>query len=239
MVHNQGNVWDREYKNPKLVTKNDGPQNDTLRFFKFLKKERKFILENRNILDLGCGTGRNSNYLADMGNNVIGIEISKTALSLAESRAKDMGLNVDHRIGDIGDKYDIKDNSIDVILDVTSSNSLSESGREIYLNEMNRVLKNSTSSKTTSGEGGYIFVRALCKDGNKNVKNLLKQSPGREYDTYIIKEIGLTERVFSREDFIKTYSKYFKILKLEKKTGYQTMNNRIYKRDYWLAYLSK
>ena len=30
-----------------------------------------------------------------------------------------------------------------------------------------------------------------------------------------------------------------KILKLEKKTNYATFNNRIYKRDYWLSYLTK
>lgn len=226
MAH-QGNIWDREYKDPKLVTKNEGPQADTLRFLKFLKKEEKFRVENKNILDLGCGTGRNANYLADIGNNVIGIEISKTALNLAKERARELNLDVDYRLGDIGEEYEIKDDSIDLVLDVTSSNSLDEEGREIYLRETNRILK----------PGGYFFVRALAKDGNKNVKNLLKASPGREYDTYIIKEIGLTERVFSREDFIKMYGKFFKILKLDKKTSYSTFNNRIYKRDYWLAYM--
>ncbi len=226
---NQGNTWEREYRNPLLVTKKEDPQSDTLRFLKYLKKERKYKVEEKNILDLGCGTGRNSNYLAEEGNSVIGIEISKTALSLAKTRAKNLGVSVDYRIGDIGDKYDIKDSSIDIVLDVTSSNSLNEKGRAVYLEEVNRVLKT----------GGYVFVRALCKDGNKNVKNLLKNSPGSEYDTYIIKEIGLTERVFSKEDFIKMYSQYFKILNLEKKTSYTTFNNRIYKRDYWLAYLTK
>lgn len=226
MTH-QGNVWEREYKNPKLVTKNDGPQADTQRFFKFLKKDEKYKLENKIVLDLGCGTGRNSNYLASIGNKVIGMEISKIAVNLAKERALDLNINVDYRLADIGQKYDLSDKSIDLVLDVTSSNSLDEKGREVYLSEVNRVLKN----------GGYFFVRALCKDGNKNVKNLLKQSPGKEYDTYIIKEIGLTERVFSREDFIKMYSQYFKILHLEKKTSYSTFNNRIYKRDYWLAYM--
>lgn len=228
-MSNQGNTWEREYRNPKLVTKNDGPQADTLRFLKFLKKEQKYKVEEKSILDLGCGTGRNSNYLADIGNTVIGIEISKTAITLAKNRAKEMGVNVDYRLGDIGESYDIKDNSVDIVIDVTSSNSLNEKGRVVYLNEINRVLKT----------GGYLFVRALCKDGNKNVKNLLKQSPGREYDTYVMKDMGLTERVFSREDFVKMYGKYFKILSLEKKTGYATVDNRIYKRDYWLAYLQK
>lgn len=228
-MSHQGNIWEKEYKNPLLVTKKDGPQRDTLRFLKFLKKEEKHKIEGRAILDLGCGTGRNANYLGDLGNKVIGIEISKTALSLAISRAKDLGIVVDYRLADIGENYNIENNSIDIVLDVTSSNSLDEKGRENYLKEVDRVLK----------KGGYFFVRALCKDGNKNVKNLLKSSPGKEHDTYIIKEIGLTERVFSRDDFVKMYSKYFKILHLEKKTSYTTFNNRIYKRDYWLAYLVK
>ena len=140
-----------------------------------------------------------------------------------------MSLNVDYRLGDIGEKYNIEDSSIDLVLDITSSNSLNEQGRKIYLDEISRVLK----------PKGYFFVRALCKDGNKNVKNLLKDSPGKEHDTYIIKEIGLTERVFSKEDFTKMYGKFFKILNLEKKTSYTTFNDRIYKRDYWLAYMQK
>jgi SAM-dependent methyltransferase len=228
-MSHQGNIWEKEYKNPLFVTKNEGPQADTLRFFKFLRKDQKYNVEDRTILDLGCGTGRNANYLAEHGNNVIGIELSRTALELARTRAHEYGLVVDYRLGDIGEPYNVADRTVDIVLDVTSSNSLNEEGRSIYLREVNRVLR----------LGGYFFVRALCKDGNKNVKNLLKQSPGKEYDTYFMKEIGLTERVFSRDDFIKIYSRYFKILYLEKKTSYATFNNRIYKRDYWLAYLTK
>jgi len=42
-------------------------------------------------------------------------------------------VEVDYRLGDIGEVYDIEDNYIDVVLDVTSSNSLDEAGREIIL----------------------------------------------------------------------------------------------------------
>ena len=110
-----------------------------------------------------------------------------------------------------------------------SSNSLNESEREIYLAEVNRVLKN----------GGHFFVRALCKDGDSNAKNLLKLSPGPEYDTYIIKDMNLVERVFSKADFTKDYSKYFKIQELIKKTNYAQFKGRSYKRNYWLAYMKK
>lgn len=228
-ISHQGKVWDREYQNPKLMTGGDKPQADVLRFFKFLKKEKKFIIEDKKILDLGCGTGRNSNYLAERGNNVIGIEISKTALGVAQKNAREKNLTVDYRLEDIGKPYDIVDNSIDIVLDVTSSNSLDESGREIYLKEVHRVLKND----------GYFFVRALCKDGDENAKKLLKRNHGKEKDTYFIKKLGITERVFSREDFVKMYSQYFNILKLEKKTGYTRFEGRVYKRNYWLAYLQK
>jgi SAM-dependent methyltransferase len=224
---NQGFAWEKEYCKPLLVTKKDGPQADTLRFLKYLKKEEKYRVEDRIILDLGCGTGRNANYLALLGNTVIGIEISKTAIDIAQKRASEMDVALDYRLGDIGVPYKIDDSSIDIILDVTSSNSLDEKGREIYLQETIRVLR----------PGCYFFVRALAKDGNKNVKNLLKQSPGKEYDTYFMKEIGLTERVFGKEDFIQMYGALFTILKLEKKTSYTTVNNIVYKRDYWLAYL--
>src|SRR5665811_768101 len=114
---NQGNIWEKEYRNPKLVTKNDGPQADTLRFLKFLKKSEKYPVLDRSILDLGCGTGRNANYLAERGNRVIGIEISRKALEIARSRMEESSLHVDYRIGDIGDNYNIEDNSIDIVLD--------------------------------------------------------------------------------------------------------------------------
>lgn len=238
MTH-QGKAWDDEYKNKKLVTNKSEPQADTLRFFKFLKKDQKYKIEDRHILDLGCGTGRNANYLAEKGNSVIGIEISNTALEIAKIRAKELGVNVDYRLSDIGVPYDIDDESMDIVIDVTSSNSLNEKGREIYLKEVHRVLKKEGLASPERCEGGYFFVRALAKDGNKNVKNLLKISPGKEYDTYFLKDLNITERVFSREDFIKMYEKYFKILKFEKKTSYPTMDGRIYKRDYFLVYMQK
>ena len=226
----QTQAWENEYRNSKLVTKKSEPQKDVLRFFKYLKKEEKKELSGLNILDLGCGTGRNSNYLAELGNKVFGIDISKTAIDIAKSRASEMQLNnVSYIVGDIGASYPFVDNYFDLILDITSSNSLNEKERENYIKEAYRALK----------KGGYLFVRALCKDGDKNAKNLLKLSPGKEYDTYIIKELDLTERVFTEKDFREFYGNYFKIKKLLKKSGYAKFQNQSYKRNYWLAYMQK
>lgn len=224
----QEQVWDREYRKSKLLTKENKPQSDVVKFVKWLKKE-KFEVSNSSILDLGSGAGRNSFYFAEMGANVVGLEISKTAVDISKENAKNADLDIKYEKQSIGQKFSCEDYSVDVILDVTSSNSLTEAEREVYLNESNRVLKS----------GGYFFVKALCKDGDENAKFLIKNHGGKEKDTYIMPELGVTERVWSKEDFVQTYEKYFKILHLEKKTSYSRMNNRSYKRNFWICYMTK
>ncbi|MDD5146386.1 MAG: class I SAM-dependent methyltransferase [Candidatus Pacebacteria bacterium] len=228
----QFNTWENEYKSSKLlVIKKAEPQNDTLRFFRYLKKYEKFKLEGLRVLDLGSGTGRNANYLAKLGNVVVGMEISHTAIDIAKKRAKEIGVekNVTYQNRNIGSAYPFEDQYFDLILDVTSSNSLNNVERDVYIQEVYRTLK----------KGGYLFVRALCLDGDKNAKNLLKICPGPEYDTYVILELGLIERVFGEQDFRELYGRHFKIKKLLKKSGYAKMQGQNYKRNYWLAYMQK
>lgn len=224
----QQNEWEREYQDPLLITKKEEPQSDTLDFFRYIRRKKGVNLSEISALDLGCGTGRNSNYLATLGARVIGYEISNTALTIAKERAAKAGLTVQYEIQNIGEPWPISDNSIDLILDVLSSNSLNDSEREIYLREASRVLKQS----------GFFYVKALAKDGDHNAKELLKLHPGPEKDTYRMPDMNITERVWSKEDFINTYSKFFSIIDLRLKTNYSKMNGRIYKRNYWMAYLS-
>lgn len=225
----QYDAWEKEYQNPQLLTGRDLPQNDVLRFLKYVKKIGKTRVQDLSVLDLGSGTGRNSNYIANLENDVTGMEISPTAIDIAKKRAEKMGVKVKYLEHSIGAPYPFDDNYFDLILDVTSSNSLNEQEREVYIIETSRVLK----------PGGYFFVRALSKDNDKNAKNLIKISPGPEYDTYYMKELNLVERVFTEEDFRKLYGEYFKIEQLMKKKGYARLFGQNYKRIYLLAYLRK
>ncbi|MCD4761505.1 class I SAM-dependent methyltransferase [bacterium] len=225
----QEKTWEKEYKNSKLITKKENPQKDVLRFLKYYKKTKNTELKNLKILDLGSGTGRNTNYLASLGNEVIGLEIAPTAVNLAKERAKNINLKIDYRIFNIGSEYPFEDNFFDLIFDITSSNSLNEKERKIYLSEVARVIK----------KDGYFFIKTLCRDGDKNAKALLKNFPGKEYDTYVMKKVNLTERVFSETNFKKIYSKYFNIIRLIKKTSYTRFNGQSYKRNFWLAYMRK
>lgn len=221
--------WEKEYQRPTFLTKEMDPQADTVRFFKFLKKEEKFDCANKRLLDIGCGTGRNSLYAYELGLTPYGIDISKTAIAYGLEYIKQRDVSIELKVGSIGEKFPYDTVFFDIALDVTSSNSLSEKERDVYFAELNRVLK----------PGGYFYIKALCKDGDVHAKELIKRFPGPEKDTYILPEQKITERVWTKQDFIDFYSRTFKIIHLEMKESYTTMGDRRYKRHFWIGYMQK
>ena len=165
-------AWEEEYRTGRLVTMDDKPQASVKTFLRWLKKQ-DVVIGSSHVLDVGSGTGRNANYLAGLGAEVMGIEIAPTAADLARQRAQKEGVSVTYHRQSMGEPWPVVDASIDVVLDVTSSNALNEVERATYLAELNRTLK----------PGGYLFLRTLCKDGDKNAKRLLADHPGPEKDT--------------------------------------------------------
>ena len=64
-------------------------------------------------IDLGCGTGNYSIYLANLGFEVTGIDISTTAVEIAKKNAKKKGIksnflvaNVIGNLNEVTDKFD-------------------------------------------------------------------------------------------------------------------------------------
>ena len=230
----QQSAWDQEYKTQKLLSPSNVPHADVVRFLRWLKKEHKregepLDMEATRVLDLGSGTGRNSYYFAEQGAQVVGLEFSPNALELAKKIARHGDINIEYRLQDIATSYNLGDASIDIALDVTTSNSLSDAGRAVYLKELSRVLV----------AGGYLFLRALSFESDTHAKELVKRFPGPDPDTYIHPDLHIVEKVFSRESLKATYEPYFKILWLDKVQHYATVAGRKYKRSYFVVYLQK
>lgn len=225
---NNQQSWNDEYKKPKLITQSHQPQKDFLRFIKWIKNNKHIDLYSGiTVLDLGCGVGRNSFYMADRYEaKVYGYDFSEDAIEKAKAIHAHPNINFYKR--NIAEPFPLPDNSVDIILDVTSSNALNEKQRKIYLQECARVLKPS----------GYMYVRTLAKEGDKNAQQLVKEFPGGEYDTYKHPQLGVTERIFSGPDFKKLYNEYLEVVRMERKTGYQAFGKQSYKRNYWNVYLS-
>jgi len=70
------------------------------------------LVPRRKALDIACGEGRNSIWLAGRGFTVTGLDISETGLAKARGRAAAAGVDVDFRQADledygIGETYDL------------------------------------------------------------------------------------------------------------------------------------
>jgi len=59
------------------------------------------VLKPCRVVDLGCGLGTNCIYLAQHGFDVTGLDISPTALSMAETKAKQAGVRVRWVLADV------------------------------------------------------------------------------------------------------------------------------------------
>jgi SAM-dependent methyltransferase len=227
--------WESEYRNPQFITLGTEPLSDIRDFMKWIKKwvrknpaDFSAPITDWAVFDAGCGNGKNLNYIVENFCEAgIGYDISETAISLAKKLAGDIPIR--YEVRSIGNDFDIPDTSIDLVIDATSSHVLSTSERGKFLKEISRVIKPS----------GFYFLRTLAIEGDTNAKNLIKQFPGNEPNTYVLPGTGMTERVFSKSDIERDFGNDFKILHIEKTTGYQKWGNQSYKRNYWVVYLQK
>jgi ubiquinone/menaquinone biosynthesis C-methylase UbiE len=103
-------------------------------------------------LDVGCGAGREAIFLAQQGWDVIGVDLSTEALRIAAERAKDVGVEVDWRQGDILN-LPVKNKFIDFVNDRGCFHSIVEENRDQYVKEIARTLK----------PGGMMLLRG-CRD---------------------------------------------------------------------------
>lgn len=70
-------------------------------------------ISGKKILDLGCGLGRASTWLATRGAIVTGVDISEVSICKAQALAKKMGLNITFKLGNV-DKLNY-DSEFDIV----------------------------------------------------------------------------------------------------------------------------
>lgn len=227
MNHAGKHAWEREYQNPTFLSLGTEPSQDVKDFVRYLRKKFPDTLEGATVLDLGCGNGKNLPYMIDRGAvRGVGYDISETAIRIGKELCA--GLPIELSVRSIGAVWPLQDSSIDIALDIMAFHLLSESERDTYLSELARVMKS----------GGRVLVRTLAHQ-DKHAKRLIDAHPGRQQNSYILPEVGVEERVFSREELESFFTPWFAITLLEKSSGYQRWEGRSYKRVYWVIYLTR
>ncbi len=74
------------------------------------------LLPKGRVLDVAMGTGRNSAYLARLGFEVTGVDISNEAVCHVIENAKENGTDIKAVVGNLEEDYQIDKDSYDVII---------------------------------------------------------------------------------------------------------------------------
>lgn len=106
-------------------------------------------------LDLGCGTGTNSIYLAQHGWEVIGVDFAWQAIRKARRKASRFNINIDFHQGDVSNLSGIK-GVFDLLLDIGCFHSLPKDAMRRYLENVPRLLS----------QTGIFLLYAFIKENN-------------------------------------------------------------------------
>lgn len=142
-------------KKENVPWKSDNP----LRFIKN-NFELGLIKKGQIVVDIGCGFGRNSNYLESQGVNAIGININSEELETAKEKAQEKELNTKFIKGN-ATELPLEDSSCDVVLDTGCSHMLNSADQIKAEKEQARVIK----------PGGYLFYFGFSKKHPAYVNN--------------------------------------------------------------------
>jgi len=159
--------------------------------------DKGIVKEGSHVLDLGCGFGRNSNWLASEGAIVDAININEDELNEAKRRATQQGVNVNYVKADAG-LLPFDDSSFDVLLDAGCTHMCDKETQEKAVLEANRVIK----------QGGYLQFFGFSKEHPSYQKN--PNSPQ-------FRDI---------EDIKKQYGEYFEIVGEPKKKEWTHENQK-------------
>ncbi|HUV42610.1 MAG TPA: class I SAM-dependent methyltransferase [Patescibacteria group bacterium] len=142
-------------------------------------------------LDLGCGTGAKSIYLAKKGFKVTGVDISKTAIEHAKANAEKAKVKVEFIVADVTDLSFLDDKKFDFVLDWANLHGIPKNKRKKYVDGIIRHTK----------KGSKLLLRCFSKRGIE--KEFTHRPMGTIY-------------LFSKKDIEELFEKHFRILETHK-----------------------
>lgn len=147
----------------------------------------------KKVLDLGCGAGRNSIYLAQQGMDVQAIDSSAAGLQIFSEGLKKHGLHVESRVGNVLEPLPYDNASFDAIISVQVLQHGTLDQIILAISEIQRILKT----------GGIIFI-TLCGRLSKGkvreclVRTAQKIAP-RTYIPTLGSEVGLPHFIYNKK----------------------------------------
>ena len=156
----------------------------------------KFV-DNKRVLDIGCGTGAGTNLIAEKGaKHVIGVDYSQKAINFANNNFRKSNLTftkMDAR------NLRFPENSFDVILCFELIEHLPDNNHNQFVLNLKKILKNKGI--------------CICSTPNKKISSPDKPTPNNPYH---FKE-------FMPVEFLKLFKKHFSEVEI---VGYKNINKK-------------
>ncbi|MBU0510769.1 MAG: class I SAM-dependent methyltransferase [Chloroflexi bacterium] len=153
---------------------------------------RSLLPPSGRVLDLGCGEGLYSLLFAAEGYEVVGIDISSSAVEWARRRATEQGMtNAHFRVGDVTTLSDFASGQFDLVLSVHCYHCLSDDkDRMAHLREAWRVL---------TSEGVFVFdnMAAPLKEDMPQFRVWHTEKDGQVHED----ETGVTTTIATTSSF--------------------------------------
>ncbi len=222
--------WDKEYRTGEHLRLSEDVSEDLEKFCKYVdrKEGKRHFNVTGLVVDMGCGNGRNLAYLSgNFGMRGVGYDISDEAISLAKKASQGMPLQYEARTI-AGTFPNVKDGSVNIVLDMMSSHFLSADERCVFRDEVVRMLR----------VGGWFYWKTFLKDEDQHVSRLLREHGTDEENTYIHPRMGVAEHVTTLDEIESFWGEVLTIHRIEKSFKH-VLHGKAFKRRTVSVYMQK
>lgn len=198
--------WEKAYKEipfAELPWETNKPERELI---KLIKKGK---IKRGKVLDICCGSGTHSIYLAKKGFDITGIDVSSRAIKIARQRAKENRVKIKFLVGNALN-LKLKNSSFDFIFDRGCFHHMPPKYRRKYIKDIYRILK---------PKGKYLLM--CFSDRNLwDIENVFSLKKIKAYFSYSLS-------VFSSTRIKSHFSGPFRILEAKEITHAQPDGEKV------------
>ncbi len=212
-------MWEKEYKKKGIPSSYRKEASQVvLDFMHFCQGKG---VSPGNAVDIGCGRGRNSFYLASLGYSVIAMDLLQSNIDIVNDESKHKKLPILAYAQDVSQRnWPIQENSQDIVMDIFCYKHVpSKKKQRIYREQLWKVMRGSAYyfiSLASINDGFYGPLLSFSKD--------LKQN-------YIIDPYSnIPSFLYSIEELILEFSDLFRIIEAKEKHSTSPMYGTVYSR---------
>lgn len=214
-------LWEKEFRRKGIPSSvRSRPSSSVVQFAEYLAG--RSMLAGRAI-DIGCGTGRNSTFLASHGVHVTCVDFVDDVLSGLHARAKEAGLG--ERLSvcrhDVSLPWPFEAEAFDIAIDTFCFRHLvRQDDRDVYAKELARTLK-----------PGGCFLLTLSSDKDAYYTQYVQETDEKTGTLVVDPTTGIPSMLFSAGQISEIFRGDFAELKYENYRDVSEMHGKDYARD--------